>query len=122
MNIQDRLDFLIILIGTNFCVDAFNYGLIPGMEVYFLSHFHSDHYIGLSKKFCNTIICSYPTGNFVSYGQTKDNKVVKLQLRIMKSYNILDFCLQIRQFSTNEAICRDEVHKKITYEQALHYL
>ncbi|XP_017044250.1 DNA cross-link repair protein SNM1 [Drosophila ficusphila] len=51
--------------GTSFCVDGFQFGEINGVSHYFLTHYHADHYIGLTKKFSYPLYMSPTTARLV---------------------------------------------------------
>jgi hypothetical protein len=53
--------------GTHLIVDGFRYGSTAKSSAHFLSHFHSDHYIGITTKWCyGTIYCSTITARMLA--------------------------------------------------------
>ena len=74
---QRTCPFYKIMPGFYICVDAFRYGAVQGCNAYFLSHFHSDHYIGLTSLWCHgPIYCSRVTANLVKRQLRVDPKWV----------------------------------------------
>ena len=80
--------FYKIMPGFSICVDAFRYGAIEGCKAYFLSHFHSDHYIGLTARWTHgPIYCSKVTGSLVRKQLGTAQKWV-VELEFEKKYDI----------------------------------
>ncbi|GFP52421.1 DNA cross-link repair protein pso2/snm1 [Trichoderma asperellum] len=80
--------FYKIMPGFAICVDAFRYGAVEGCQAYFLSHFHSDHYVGLTANWRHgPIYCSKVTGSLVKQQLRTAAKWV-VELEFEKSYDI----------------------------------
>lgn len=81
--------FYKILSPFPIAVDAFKYGTVPGVQGYYLTHFHSDHYGGLSSTWdAGPIYCSTITGSLVIQQlKVRPEYVVKLP---MNSTNIIN--------------------------------
>lgn len=74
---QRTCPFYKIMPGMSICVDAFRYGAVRDCRAYFLSHFHSDHYIGLTANWSHgPIFCSRVTANLVRTQLRVDPKYV----------------------------------------------
>lgn len=74
---QRTCPFYKIIPGFSISVDAFRYGAVEGCSAYFLSHYHSDHYVGLTSSWRHgPIYCSKVTGNLVRQQLRVDPKWV----------------------------------------------
>ncbi|KAJ7117736.1 DNA repair metallo-beta-lactamase-domain-containing protein [Mycena epipterygia] len=72
-----KAPFYKVLQGMPIAVDAFRYGSIPGVNAYFLTHAHSDHYTNLSSSWKHgPIYCSEGTANLIIHMLSVDKKWV----------------------------------------------
>ncbi|KAJ6539486.1 DNA repair metallo-beta-lactamase-domain-containing protein [Mycena capillaripes] len=72
-----KAPFYKVMQGMPIAVDAFRYGCIPGVQAYFLTHAHSDHYTNLSSSWKHgPIYCSEGTANLIIHMLSVDKKWV----------------------------------------------
>lgn len=87
---QRTCPFYKIMPGMYICVDAFRYGNVEGQNAYFLSHFHSDHYIGLTANWAHgPIYASKVTCNLMRQQLKVDPKWIR-PLEFDKKYEVPD--------------------------------
>jgi DNA cross-link repair 1A protein len=87
---QRTCPFYKIMPGFFICVDAFRYGKVEGQSAYFLSHFHSDHYIGLTANWSHgPIYASKVTCNLMRQCLRVDKKYIRV-LEFEKKYEVPD--------------------------------
>ncbi|KAI8872279.1 DRMBL-domain-containing protein, partial [Ramicandelaber brevisporus] len=90
--------------NTSISVDAFNLGAISGCTAYFLSHFHSDHYGGLTSAWSHgPVYCNAITAALVRTQLKVDaNLVVELP---MNSWTTIQHCpnTMVYLFDANHA-------------------
>ena len=87
---QRTCPFYKIMPGFFICVDAFRYGKVEGQSAYFLSHFHSDHYIGLTASWSHgPIYASKVTCNLMRQCLKVDKKYIRV-LEFEKKYEVPD--------------------------------
>ncbi|KAJ3575889.1 hypothetical protein NPX13_g3874 [Xylaria arbuscula] len=85
---QRTCPFYKIMPGFYICVDAFRYGAVQGCNAYFLSHFHSDHYIGLTANWTHgPIYCSKVTGSLIRNQLRTASKYIK-ELEFEESFEV----------------------------------
>ncbi|XP_030375895.1 DNA cross-link repair protein SNM1 isoform X2 [Scaptodrosophila lebanonensis] len=65
-----------VIQGTTFAVDGFQFGDIPNVTHYFLTHYHADHYVGLTRKFQHPLYMSPTTARLVRTFIPIDNKYI----------------------------------------------
>ncbi|PHH79987.1 hypothetical protein CDD82_2033 [Ophiocordyceps australis] len=87
--------------GFKICVDAFRYGAVQGCEAYFLSHFHSDHYMGLTANWAHgPIYCSRVTGGLVKQQLRTAAKWV-VELEFDKLYHVAGTDASVTMIAAN---------------------
>uniref|UniRef100_A0A0K8VUB3 DNA cross-link repair 1A protein n=1 Tax=Bactrocera latifrons TaxID=174628 RepID=A0A0K8VUB3_BACLA len=87
--------------GTTFAVDAFQYGQICGITHYFLTHFHADHYQGLTRKFEMPLYVSPITANLVRALISVENKYIN-EIELNKPVMIND--VEVTAIDANQCV------------------
>lgn len=86
---QRTCPFYKIIPNFSICVDAFRYGAVQDCNAYFLSHYHSDHYVGLTSSWRHgPIYCSKVTANLVRQQLKVDPKWI-VPLEFEKTTEVL---------------------------------